>query len=89
MSNRHSDIPMMDGGQRRASAEDDLTKKNFTHVRVMHNFRGSNNDELCMKKDDVSLDLEGGGGMKDLVLDQSSWYQPENPMISTESNLKP
>lgn len=34
--------------------EDDLVKKNFTYVRVLHNFRGSNNDELYMKRDDVS-----------------------------------
>lgn len=32
-------------------------RKSFTHVRVVHNFRGSNNDELCMKKDDVSFPL--------------------------------
>ena len=56
MSNRHSDIPMIDGQQqhRRASGPEDLSKKSFTHVRVLHNFRGANNDELCMKKDDVS-----------------------------------
>lgn len=34
---------------------DEEIKNHFTHVRVLHNFRGSNNDELCMKKDDVSL----------------------------------
>ena len=32
-------------------------RKSFTHVRVVHNFRGSNNDELCMKKDDVCIVL--------------------------------
>lgn len=34
--------------------EESSLKNRFTHVRVLHNFRGSNNDELCMKKDDVS-----------------------------------
>lgn len=33
---------------------DEEIKNHFTHVKVLHNFRGSNNDELCMKKDDVS-----------------------------------
>lgn len=39
--------------------DDESSLKNrFTHVRVLHNFRGSNNDELCMKKDDVSYTID-------------------------------
>lgn len=37
---------------------DEEIKNHYTHVRVLHNFRGSNNDELCMKKDDVSVSLK-------------------------------
>src|SRR6218665_3401247 len=39
---------------------DELLKKSITHVRVIHDFRGSNNDELCMKRNDVSLKFEMG-----------------------------
>lgn len=41
-----------------ADLDGDLVKKNFTHVRVLHNFRGSNNDELCMKRDEVRQSTE-------------------------------
>lgn len=40
------------------SIDEDLIKKNHvTHVKVLHNFKASNNDELCMKKDDVSMNI--------------------------------
>lgn len=53
MSDRHSGI--MDHS--RVSADEEAIKKTITHVKVLHNFRGSNNDELCMKKDDVSINF--------------------------------
>ena len=47
-------IMKMDASSSSTAVESEANKKSFTHVRVLHNFIGANNDELCMKKDDVS-----------------------------------
>lgn len=49
MSDRYS------GTKDQAGTDEDFIKNHVTHVKVLHNFKASNNDELCMKKDDVSI----------------------------------
>lgn len=45
------DVHMEANVHRQSNGEEN--KKNFTHVRALHNFCCSNNDELYLKKDDV------------------------------------
>lgn len=74
--------------------EDDLqVKKNFTHVRVLHNFQGENNDELCLNRDDViTLTQTPSGGWWEGTIDGITGWFPANyvtPIVlaSGEENL--
>ncbi|XP_027203925.2 rho-type guanine nucleotide exchange factor [Dermatophagoides pteronyssinus] len=68
---------------------DEEIKNHFTHVKVLHNFRGSNNDELCMKKDDIiTLTQTPSGGWWEGTLDGITGWFPAN-YVQPISNQDP
>ncbi|UXI17623.1 hypothetical protein NH340_JMT03566 [Sarcoptes scabiei] len=58
---------------------DEEVGKHFTHVRVLHDFRGSNNDELCIKKNEIiTLCQTPSGGWWEGTLNGLTGWFPSN-----------
>ncbi|KAJ6217214.1 hypothetical protein RDWZM_008371 [Blomia tropicalis] len=74
------DVHMEANVHRQSNGEEN--KKNFTHVRALHNFRCSNNDELYLKKDDIiTITQTPSGGWWEGTLDGITGWFPANYVV--------
>lgn len=72
-------------GQGKAMAEGGITPK---HVKALHNFKGSNNDELCFKKGDIITVTQwlDGGWWEGTLNSRTGWF-PSNYVKEVKADI--